>query len=132
MYSLTELIYEPINDQFAKARYGSFDVIIMKKNSYINVTRLCEMALTKTGEPKRFKQWKELKSSEELIDEVSLSAGIPADKLINEFLIGGRVSKNLIECKGTYAHPDLVPHIAMWASTKFAIKVFFFKKFLIY
>jgi hypothetical protein len=27
------------------------------------------------------------------------------------------------ELRGTYAHPDLVPHIASWASAEFALKV---------
>jgi hypothetical protein len=32
-------------------------------------------------------------------------------------------SKNLTIIRGTYVHPDLIPHIASWESPKFAVKV---------
>ena len=41
------------------------------------------------------------------------------DLLIN--VKGG--DKKLQMVTGTYAHPDLVPHIASWVSPSFAIKV---------
>ena len=40
--SLARLITEDINDQFGRAKYLEHDVIIMKKNGYVNMTKLCD------------------------------------------------------------------------------------------
>jgi len=40
--SLTSLISENINDDFGKAIYLDHEVIIMKSNGYINMTKLCK------------------------------------------------------------------------------------------
>ena len=46
--AITNLIYEdiPCNSSseytFARAKYGDFDVVMMKENGYINATNLCE------------------------------------------------------------------------------------------
>ena len=41
IHSLTSLITEDINADFGRAKYLGHDVIIMKKNGYINMTKLC-------------------------------------------------------------------------------------------
>lgn len=109
---LRDIAFEPINEDYAWANYGDFKVIMMRDNGYINATKLCD----KGG--KLFKLWKQNKSAEELLDEVSSVVGIPTTDLLT-IVKGG----NLPLTNGTYAHPDLVPHIASWVSPKFAVKV---------
>jgi hypothetical protein len=112
--SLTDIIFEFIDTkkEYARGKYGEFEVIIMKKNGYVNATKLCK------EKGKRFDHWLENKSSKELVSEVKKSSpGIPGDAIIK--ITGG----NILEVRGTYVHPDLVPHIASWISPVFALKV---------
>jgi hypothetical protein len=106
---ISELIYEPVNEQYGWGKYGEFRVLIRHKDGYINVTKLC-----KDG-GKELKNWSANQSSMDLVNQAR-SAGIPADPL--EQLITGQN-----ELRGTYAHPLLVPHIASWISPEFAFKV---------
>ena len=109
---IKDLIFENINDKYAWGNYGEFKVLMMRENGFINVTKLCM-----EGE-KRFLKWNENKSSELFINEVSSSTRIRVDDILIT-ITGG--NQPLI--RGTYAHPDLVPHIASWVSPSFAIKV---------
>lgn len=109
--NLRDIAFEVINEDYAWGNYIDFKVIIMRKNGYINVAKLCSEG------SKLFKNWKQNTSADELINEVSSLAGIPA----NELLITPKNVSN--ELRGTYAHPDLVPHIASWISPKFGVKV---------
>ena len=101
---------ETIDENYSYGNYGEFQMIIMNKNGYMNATKLCKDA------GKEFRYWKENTSAKELIRELSAYVGIPAHKLI--------VSPNVAnKLRGSYVHPDLIPHIASWASPVFAIKV---------
>ena len=80
------------------------------------ITKARHIACDKYG--KRFRHWKETKTSKELIETVSLAAGIPAPSIIEE-VNGG----NNNPYKGTYVHPRLAPHIASWISPKVGIIV---------
>jgi len=108
---LTEIIYENINSEYGYGMYGEFRVIIRKKDGYINVTKLCEL-----GE-KSFFNWKQNKNAKELVDHLASSLGIPRDGIITQ---PEGLPNHL---RGTYLHPDLVPHVASWVSPKFGIKV---------
>jgi hypothetical protein len=39
--SLNNIIFKNIDEDYAYGKYADFTVIIMKKNRYINATRLC-------------------------------------------------------------------------------------------
>ena len=117
---IRNIIFEKINDKYSWGRYGDFDVIIMNRNGYINVTKLCSKAKNKKGKPKNFYDWLKNNESFETIEAVSASQRIIGDELLKE-ITGG--SKDLTIIRGTYAHPDLVPHIASWASKIFAVRV---------
>jgi hypothetical protein len=116
---LNQIIFDHIDDKYAYGNYGEFKVIIMKKNTYINATKLCK----EYG--KEFKHWNENKNNKELIDEVnkeiSWMVGNPTVQENKSFIIikGG---KNYNIC-GTYVHSLLIPHIASWISPQFGIKV---------
>jgi hypothetical protein len=59
----TNITFEHINDDYAWGKYmGDFKVIIMKKNGYINATKLCTLG------GKHYKHWKENKGTKELFD----------------------------------------------------------------
>jgi hypothetical protein len=112
--TLRELIFEYINDKYSWGNYGEFKVLMMRENGYINVTKLC------TDGGKEFFKWKENKSSELFLEEVSSILRIQRTDLLIT-VKGG--DKKLQVVTGTYAHPDLVPHIASWVSPSFAVKV---------
>ena len=103
-----QIIYKDINSKYAHAKLGDLDVIMMKKNGYINATKLC-------GDTnKRYRKWSENKLSKQLIKEVSNRSGEAVDiKIIT--------GKNIT--RGTYVHPKLIIHIAAWCSTDYAILV---------
>jgi hypothetical protein len=110
--NIKEIIFKKINDKYSYGKYGSFNVIMMIDNGYINATKLCEKV------DKEFRHWKENKSANEIIDELTKTSGIEKQKLM--IITTGNV---LGKIKGTYVHPDLIPQIASWASPRFAIKV---------
>lgn len=115
--NIQNISFKKINNNYSYGKYGNFEVIIMKKNGYINVTKLCNIVQTKNGTIKDFREWKKNSTTKALTNEVSAFTGV----LLNElFIIPTNVQNDL---KGTYAHPDLVPHIASWASPKFAVYV---------
>jgi len=84
----------------------------MHENGFMNANKICKEA------GKDFFNWKKNTQSKELIEALSLSTGIQK----NDIMYINATSKN-IETRGTYVHPDLIPHIASWASPEFAIKV---------
>ena len=115
---IREICFEKINDDFSYGCYGGFKVIIMMKNGYINCTHLCKYIADKTGSKKPFGHWTTNNNAKALIKEVSSQCGIQHGDLMH-IIAGGQITV----IRGTYVHPDLVPHIASWASPKFAIKV---------
>uniref|UniRef100_A0A6G6AE43 KilA-n domain-containing protein n=1 Tax=Borely moumouvirus TaxID=2712067 RepID=A0A6G6AE43_9VIRU len=114
---IRNIIFERINDEYYWGKYGDFEVI-MDSDGYINVTKLCSEAKTKNGKKKEFKHWKTTSEAKDLINEISEVVGIPTGQLLIQNL---KSKENII--RGTYAHPQLVPHIASWASTKFGARV---------
>ena len=115
---LSDIAFEDINDYYCFGHYGEFKVIMMKKNGYINATKMCLCISEIVRIQKDFKQWKMTKNAKELTDEISSSVGIPTDDLMI-IITGGKIEV----IRGTYVHPDMIPHIASWASPKFAVKV---------
>jgi regulator of replication initiation timing len=118
MSSLSDIAFAQIKDNYHRGQYGEFKVIMDISTGYINATHLCGLAENKDGIRKELFNWRKNTTSNELINEISSSLGTPADDLLR-IVSGGQI----IEIRGTYAHPDLIPHIASWASPKFAVKV---------
>jgi ABC-type Zn2+ transport system substrate-binding protein/surface adhesin len=83
----------------------------MKSNGYINATKLC----TEGG--KEFRQWKRLKTSIELINLIEFEGSGNSHPPLKEVNNGDLITS------GTYLHQDLIPHICMWISPEFALKV---------
>ncbi len=114
---LANIAFERIDGDYYWGRYGDFRVIINIQTRYINATQLCKLALSKNGGPKQFGMWRQNVCANEYIDEVSSACGIPQAGLFNVRTTGH------LETRGTYAHPDLIPYIASWASPRFAHRV---------
>lgn len=115
--SLSDIIYEKINNDYSYGKYGDFNVIIMNSNSYINAAKLC------IKYDKDFFDWKKNKVSKELIEEVEnyiQSTENSRSIKIRSIIV---VTTGIKILHGTYVHPLLIPHIASWISPKFAIKV---------
>ena len=117
---LKDIAFEDINDDYCFGQYADFKVIMMKKNGYINATKMCQDISEETGSKKPYYNWKENKIAIELIEAVVSATGIPGAELS---IIISTGSKKLTIIRGTYVHPKLIPHIASWVSPMFAIKV---------
>ncbi len=104
--------YKIVSEGYYLGTFGGLEVLIRKEDEFVNATKLC-----KKGGKELF-SWTRLQCSKSLRKEFSLAEGICEDEMINTVLGG----KNT-EVRGTYVHPDLVPHIAMWISPRFGIIV---------
>ena len=107
-YHLNQIIYKDINNNFGYGNYEGFVVIIMKKDSYVNITKLCN----KHG--KNFDHWKQNTDNQNLIKEV--------EKKDKSFITIKRRSRSYKIC-GTYAHELLLPHIICWIWPPFVLKI---------
>jgi len=133
--NLSNIIFKSINEDFGYGMYGPFKVIIMKKNGYVNATKLC------ADGGKQFKHWLENKQSQEIIKYYEKpSAGIPADENIeinsseNHEIDAAHfraTPKSIVtitggnnqEIRGTYVDQRIIPAVAMWCSVEFYDKV---------
>ena len=114
---IREIIFLKINNDFSWGKYADFKVCIMKKNGWINATKMVQMINEETGKKKPFSQWKVTDSAKELIE--FWSVGYPTDQYLITIGANGAIN----DIRGAYIHPDLIPHVASWASPKFALKV---------
>jgi hypothetical protein len=111
------VIFEDINEKYTWANYGLFKLIMMKENGFLNVTKMCDEC------GKSFFNWKKNKSSKDLIKCLLESLNLHSENDILVIISTG--SKHETYLRGTYAHPDLIIHIAMWLSPMFSIYVNF-------
>jgi hypothetical protein len=115
---IRNIIFKDIDDKYAYGKLGNFKVMLMKKNGYINATKLCKDATNLCKDAKKdFFHWKENKNAKELITELKSSLGIPRELLILKIMKGDYITR------GTYVHPQLIIHIASWCSPKYALQV---------
>lgn len=116
---LRNVIFETIDDKYAKGKLGQLEVIMMKSNGYVNITKIC------TSAGKNFSHWKENASSKKLLKEVSKSVNPHIVKPVGEKYAHLMIldNKSKASLKGTYVHPKLAIHIAGWCSAKFAVLV---------
>jgi hypothetical protein len=114
-------MFTTINTGFAKSTFSDFEVIVMTKKKYVNVTKLIGQAKTKGGGDKTYSNWRKNNFADVIIQALSDETGLlPADLLVE--VRGG----NNPSITGTYAHPLLVQFIISWASPYFAVKVSIF------
>ena len=107
---IRDVMIEYINKEYANAKIGEFDVVMMVKNGYINATKLCRR------NRKDFFDWTRLKSTKILLTHLERLPGIPGNPII---VI--KSGDNLT--RGSYVHSLLIVHVASWCSAEYAIKV---------
>ncbi|AVG46780.1 N domain-containing protein [Acanthamoeba polyphaga mimivirus] len=115
-HDIRNISYKEINDKYSWGKYGSFKVIIMKENGYINATKLIHLASDK----KKLNDWTRGKQAEEYITEISEITGLTKNELI--IYVAGS-SRYLTQTRGTYMHPLLITQLAYWISPIFAAKI---------
>ncbi|QRI42817.1 N1R/p28-like protein [Cheloniid poxvirus 1] len=107
----TRNITRHIDNKFCCIRYGNLELIMLKENGFINATKLCNLG------NKKFRNWRKLQSSKDLIRIISFSNN---ERIILEI---GLISASIYryELVGTYVHRDLIPYIALWTFPNVAI-----------
>lgn len=113
----SSLHYKNINEQYVNIINGSFNLVINKKNNYVNATLLFRNARTKNNNKKKFSHLKETDKYNELIKLASEYLGISEDSVT---YTQTNLPNNL---KGTYVHPFLITHLASMISLSFSLKV---------
>ena len=110
---LSELAYEQIEGNFWYAEYGLFRVVMMKDIGYINASEMC------SSNGKEYSDWAH--ENQDLINALRSMMDNEHDTSPTSIFVepGDTPNKKLIS--GTYCHPDLIPHIACWASGSFAL-----------
>ena len=105
------------SDRYAYGKYGSFKVIMDMENGFINATHMC-----KGNDKKKIRQWSDNHTSKAIMNTLSSVTNDGYPSLTNP--IKYMIKSNSIPIlRGTYFHPKLIPHVAMWYSPQYAIKV---------
>jgi len=114
---IREICFRDINEHYSLGKYNKFTVTIMKKNGYINATKLCQEIGRELGSTKELKKWFQNKNSKKIVKSVSSYTCIDIKNLSFIINSGGN------ETRGTYVHNLLITHIASWASPEFAVEI---------
>jgi predicted nuclease with TOPRIM domain len=130
---MEDITIDDINDDYMSGKYANFEIIIMKRNNYVNATKLCNTINIIEDNNKLFRKWKINSRTQELLDELqehvnqnhsknseSETESDDYDDNHKLMIIKKDIEFNL---SGTYVHPDLIPDIASWCSPKFSLKV---------
>jgi len=120
--SLQDIIFEDINEEFAWGQYGQLaKVVIHKGDTYVNCTQiLIDLDYSKTEiKIKSLYEWnRHNKSAKEMFTRLA------ADNNMEEKNCKFSVKNHRIEhIRGTYLHPDLVPHYLSWVSPEIGLYV---------
>ncbi len=91
-------------------KFNNIEIQCRSSDGKINATQLCQAG------GKRFKNWYQNKTTIEFLNELSSSAGIPADELIT-------YESGANENRATWVHPEVAIDIAQWISSKFRVRV---------
>ena len=111
---LSSVCYEQIKDDYWYGLYGDFKLIINKRTSRFNATKLC-----KDG-GKRFDHWMANDQSKTLINHITLlrtQGDGSSDGSVMDVVMDG---DNLL--RGTYVPQELILSIASWVSPTFYLK----------
>lgn len=101
---ITEINNSVLSNGYIYGKIWNIDIIVMKKNGYINAAKLCNRY------NKRFADWPVLTRSHQYIKYISKELNIP----INELIIV--IKRDINYVTGTYVHPKLIFEIMSWCS----------------
>jgi hypothetical protein len=85
--------------------------IKQREDGYLNATEMCKVG------GKKLSHYNENIQTNEYLNALSTSIGIPADLLIEKIMTG------INENRGTWVHPRVAIHLAQWVSPQFAVQV---------
>ena len=89
--------------------FNDFKIRQRPSDGYIHATDMC-----KVNPKKKWNDYYRSKNTKDFIQELILTAGIPANRIITGK--GGRYG-------GTWIHPRIAINLAQWISPQFAVKV---------
>ena len=126
---MTTLIFEDIvetsipkagitEEHYGTGKLGEFEVVIMKSNGYINISKIVSQAKTKGGNPKEYGDWHRSKVATALIARLC-----KLENMTEGELIISRQNSSSNKLRGTYVHELLAVEIAGWASIEFKVKM---------
>lgn len=104
------IIFKNINDDFLCVKLNEYKLIIMKKNGYINATKLCN------DHNKEYSDW--IMDNRDLVDKIKYMINKS-----NVFTENDEILESVIDIKknksvsGIYVHPLLIRCIAKWISS---------------
>ena len=127
MTTTTTITNRSSNEEFINGAYNGMEVLIRKRDGYINATKMClkisEKRKLDNKSDKRFRdfmksgRWLEIKSYFDQMSEkrsLARNRANAIDELYNGY-------SN--ELRGHYVHPKLVHFVAEWADLKYAFDV---------
>ncbi|CCU56435.1 N1R/p28-like protein [Mythimna separata entomopoxvirus 'L'] len=115
MNSLNDICYEHIKDTFYYGLFGDFKLVIDKNTGCFNATKLCNLG------GKKFKHWKSLEKSKDLIEYIKKSRGRDHDSGFYE--IKGDNKDDLVKkVTGQYVPKEIILDISSWISIEFYMK----------
>lgn len=104
--NLTEIIYEPLSNEFGWGRYDKYRILIRRADSFANATMLC------SDNSASYYEWSILESTQNIIKEIRKAYGkYPARCQFH-------ANKTI---QGVYVHPAFIPHIILWIYPEFAV-----------
>lgn len=104
--------YKIVSEGYYLGTFGGLEVLIRKEDEFVNATKFCKRG------GKDPHGWLRLQGTKKLIQEICRVHNAEQSDILRTYQAG---SNYLLS--GTYVHPDLVPHIAMWISPRFGIIV---------
>jgi len=113
------LCTEKVWQNFWKATYGTFPVMMHLPSGYINAAQLCN------AHDARFADWHRLKSVKSMIVGMAEGITLRGDDVLTEhdmviLVKGGNAGGKRASVTGSYVHPMLVPLILAWINPIFA------------
>jgi hypothetical protein len=91
--------------------FNQIDIGQRVTDGYVNATAMCKAA------GKEWSHYRENKTTKEFLDALAPVLGIPRTDL-TQTIQGGEPSR-----QGTWVHPRVAIHLAMWCSPEFAVQV---------
>ncbi|AID46969.1 N1R/p28 family protein [Penguinpox virus] len=109
MMNITDIKIYSINKCFMSMKLLDVEVIIMRSNGFVNITRLCN------SEGKNFNDWKQLESSKRLLNVLKDNCELH-DPIIN-------IKRTRIKINGEYVSQLLLDYVIPWISPYITTRV---------
>lgn len=104
---------------FSTLVWNGMTIQARRSDGFVNATELCRAG------GKRFRDWYKTATAQELIEELSeqLQCKTTIVPLLPPEIVEVNRGNSSGKCRGSWVHPDLAVHVAMWVCKKFAFQV---------